>query len=32
MTDLAANGVAKPLPAHGVSFDKALYFWLRVAA
>lgn len=32
MTDLTANGTAKPLPAHGVSFGEALRVWLRVAA
>ena len=32
MTDLTANGVAKVLPAHGVSFGEALRVWLRVAA
>jgi chromate transporter len=32
VTELTANGVAKPLPAHGVSFGEALRVWLRVAA
>ena len=32
MTELTANGVAKPLPAHGVSFGEALRVWMRVAA
>src|ERR1051325_2161854 len=32
VTELTANGVAKPLPAHGVSFREALWVWLRVAA
>src|SRR5215472_12720489 len=32
VTDLTANGAAKTLPAHGVSFGEALRVWLRVAA
>src|SRR6266852_341983 len=32
VTDLAANGTTRPLPAHGVSFAEALRVWLRVAA
>src|SRR6202011_5139356 len=32
VTDLAANGTTRPLPAHGVSFSDALRVWLRVAA
>src|SRR5213082_614484 len=32
VTELTANGVAKSLPAHGVSFGEALRVWLRVAA
>jgi chromate transporter len=32
VTDLAANGTTRPLPAHGVSFGEALRVWLRVAA
>src|SRR5213082_739149 len=32
VTELTANGVAKSLPAHGVSFAEALRVWLRVAA
>src|ERR1051325_4994547 len=32
VTELTANGVAKPLPAHGVSFGEALRVWMRVAA
>ena len=32
MADLTANGAAKTLPAHGVSFGEALRVWLRVAA
>src|SRR5438067_7588000 len=31
VTELAANGVAKALPVHGVSFGEALRVWLRVA-
>src|SRR5438105_5136916 len=32
VTELIANGAAKTLPAHGVSFGEALRVWLRVAA
>src|ERR1700736_4908057 len=32
VTDLTANGAARPLPTHGVSFGEALRVWLRVAA
>jgi chromate transporter len=32
VTELTANGVTKPVPAHGVSFGEALRVWLRVAA
>src|SRR5947199_7451347 len=32
VTELTANAVAKPVPAHGVSFGEALRVWLRVAA
>ena len=32
MTELTANGVTKPVPAHGVSFGEALRVWMRVAA
>src|SRR5437764_3088552 len=32
VTELAANGVAKALPVHGVSFGEAVRVWLRVAA
>src|SRR5258707_8206190 len=32
VTDLAANGTTRPLPAHGVSFGEALRVWLRIAA
>src|SRR5437764_8226660 len=32
VTELTANGVPKPLPAHGVSFGEALRVWMRVAA
>jgi len=32
VTELTANGVTKPVPAHGVSFGEALRVWMRVAA
>src|SRR5947208_11065304 len=32
VTELTANGAAKTLPAHGVSFGEALRVWVRVAA
>ena len=32
MTDLAANGGARTIPAHGVSLGEATRVWLRVAA
>src|SRR6202171_740664 len=32
VTDLTANGAARPLPTHGVSFGEAVRVWLRVAA
>src|SRR5437660_12780735 len=32
VTDLAANGTTRSLPAHGVSFAEALRVWMRVAA
>src|SRR5262252_4688261 len=32
VTDLTANGAARAVPAHGVSFGEALRVWLRVAA
>src|SRR5438132_2461276 len=32
VTDFAATGTTRPLPAHGVSFGEALRVWLRVAA
>src|ERR1700694_1733663 len=32
VTDFTANGAARPLPTHGVSFGEAVRVWLRVAA
>ena len=32
MTDFAATGTTRHLPAHGVSFAEAFWVWLRVAA